>query len=140
MSGSSLQTILLVEDYKDSREMIRFLLESLSYRVLAAGNGQDALNLAAQEEPDLILTDFNLPDLLGTELTRRVRKLSEKLNRIPIIMLTAQDRDEFYELAIAAGCTAFFTKPIDFVVLETTIAKLLEKSREIKGTVNDISQ
>jgi two-component system, cell cycle response regulator DivK len=140
MSGSSLQTILLVEDYKDSREMIRFLLESLSYRVLAAGNGQDALNLAAQEEPDLILTDFNLPDLLGTELTRRVRKLSEKLNRIPIIMLTAHDRNEFYELAIAAGCTAFFTKPIDFVVLETTIAKLLEKSREIKGTVNDISQ
>ena len=139
MSDAQLQAILLVEDHKDSREMIKFLLENLNYRVLETGNGQHALDLAAREEPDLIMTDFNLPDIDGTMLVRRMRQLNEKMSRIPIIMLTANDQHELSKLAIAAGCSAFFTKPIDFAILEKAIVTLLAKSRETNGPVNNIS-
>ena len=139
MGRSGYQTILLVEDYKDSREMIRLLLEDLSYRVLEARNGMEALDLALTETPDLVLTDFNLPDIDGTTLIKRLRKLGHKMSRIPVIMLTAHDRGRVYKLAMAAGCTAFFTKPVNFVVLEQTINTLLEESRELNGPVNGIS-
>jgi CheY-like chemotaxis protein len=139
MAGSNNQTILLVEDYKDSREMIRFLLEGLNYRVLEAQDGKEALDLASRERPDLVLTDFNLPDIDGTALIRRLRKLGEKMSRIPVIMLSAHDREELFELAMAAGCTAFLTKPVSFAVLEKTIHTLLEESRKLNGPVNGIS-
>jgi len=139
MGGAGNQTILLVEDYKDSREMIRFLLEDLGYRIMEAGNGKEALDLASREIPDLVLTDFNLPDIDGTTLIKRLRTLDDKISRLPIIMLTAQDRGELYELAMAAGCTAFLTKPVSFVVLEKTISTLLEECRELNGSVNDTS-
>ena len=54
-------------------------------------------------------------------------------------MLTAHDRGEISEMAMAAGCTAFLTKPLNFVVLEKTINTLLEESRELKGQVNGVS-
>ena len=132
-------TILLVEDYEDSREMTRFLLEGVGYRILEARNGREALDLASSETPDLVLTDFNLPDIDGTTLITHLRKLGDKISRIPIVMLTAHDREELSEMAMAAGCTAFLTKPLDFVVLEETINTLLEESRELNGPVNGVS-
>ena len=137
MRRSSQQTILLVEDYKDSREMFRFLLEDLNYRVVTAANAGEALVLATAEKPDLLVTDFNLPDVNGSELIRRIRRLGGKLSHIPIIMLTAYGRDEVYDSAIEAGCTAFFSKPIDFAILEEVVGQLLEETREINGSVNE---
>jgi CheY-like chemotaxis protein len=137
MSHPSQQTILLVEDYKDSREMLSLLLEDLKYRVLATVNGQHALDLASKETPDLILTDFNLPDMNGTELIRRIRRLGGRLSHIPIVMLTAYGRDVVRDLAIEAGCTAFFSKPINFTILQEAIEQLLVEAREINGSVND---
>ena len=139
MAGSGNQTILLVEDYKDSREMTRFLLEGVGYRILEARNGKEALDLASTETPDLVLTDFNLPDIDGTTLVKHLRKLGDKMSRVPVIMLTAHDRGELYELAMAAGCTAFFTKPVSFEVLEKTLNTLLDERRELNGSVNGIS-
>jgi CheY-like chemotaxis protein len=139
MVNSGNQSILVVEDSKDSREMIRLLLEGLSYRILEARNAKEALDLACTETPDLILTDFNLPDIDGTTLIKRLRKLGDKMSRIPVIMLTAHDGGNLDELAMAAGCTAFLTKPVNFEVLEKTINTLLEESRELNGPVNGIS-
>ena len=140
MGGSGKQAILLVEDYNDSREMTRLLLEGLNYRILEARNGKEALDIASTETPDLVVTDFNLPDIDGTTLIKRLRKLGDKLSRIPIIMLTAYDGEETSRMAMAAGCTAFLTKPMNFVVLEKTIDRLLEESKELNGPINDISQ
>lgn len=137
MGGSSPQTILFVEDYKDSREMFKLLLEDLDYRVVTAARAQDALDLVLEEEPDLLLTDFNLPDMNGTELIRRIRRLGGRLSHIPIIMVTAYGRDQVYDSAVEAGCTAFFSKPVDFEVLEASIGQLLAESREINGSLND---
>jgi len=139
MGGATNQTILVVEDYKDSLEMIRFLLEDLGYRILEAQNGKEALEFASRQTPDLVLTDFNLPDIDGTTLIKRLRKLSAKMSRVPVIMLTARDSQEVYEMARAAGCSAFLTKPVSFVVLEKTINTLLEQTRELNGSVNGVS-
>ena len=129
------QTILFVEDYKDSREMVKLLLQD-NYRVITAANAQDALELVRKEQPDLVLTDFNLPDFNGTELVRRIRRLGGRFSHIPVVMVTAYARDQVYDSAIEAGCTAFFSKPIDFEVLEEAIGQLLAETREINGSVN----
>ncbi len=128
MSGKHRQTILIVEDYKDSREMIRMLLEDLDYRVLEVENGIDALQLAAREKPDLVLTDFNLPDIDGITLTRLIRNLRHGRANIPVIMITAREREEVYEMAVAAGCNAVLTKPVSFSFLEESIRTLLQHS------------
>jgi len=128
MSGQQKQTILIVEDYQDSRAMSVMLLEDLDYRVLAVGNGREALQLAIREKPDLVLTDFNLPDIDGITLTRCIRKLSQELAGIPVIMITAREREEVYEMAVAAGCNAVLTKPVSFSFLEDSIRTLLEHS------------
>jgi len=139
MTESGTKTILLVEDYKDSREMVSLLLEDHGYRILGAQNGKEAIDLAAAQTPDLVLTDFNLPDIDGTTLIKRLRKLGERMNHIPIIMVTAHPPGEFSKLAMAAGCTTFLTKPISFPILENTIARLLQDSREFNGPVKEVS-
>jgi two-component system cell cycle response regulator DivK len=126
MNSSGKQTILLVEDYADSREMLKLFLENLNYLVLEAQDGARALELAATHPPDLILTDFGLPDMDGIELIRQLRGLDEHSNLVPIIMLTAYDRERYCQPALAAGCTAFFSKPIDSERLQSTISRLTE--------------
>jgi CheY-like chemotaxis protein len=129
MSHSSKQTVLLVEDYKDTREMLRLLLEDLDYTVLLAENSEEALALVSQDEPDLILTDYNLPDTNGIEFIWRVRHFKRKTKPIPIILITAYDLDELHTSAVEAGCTAFFKKPIHFDELAETVSNLLEESK-----------
>jgi CheY-like chemotaxis protein len=118
-------TILVIEDYPDSCEMLKVLLESLDYRVITAGNGNKALALAAREHIDLILTDFELPDMDGVTLVRLLRELNDHLRGIPVIMLTARDGDEHRNSAIQAGCTAFLGKPLDFDELQSRIETFL---------------
>src|SRR4029450_4551069 len=88
--------ILVIEDYGDSREMMKLLLEDLGYRVLSAANGHGALPTAASHPLDLILTDFGLPDMDGIRVVRSLRKLNTRLRHVPIIMLTALEGDEHY--------------------------------------------
>jgi CheY-like chemotaxis protein len=75
---------------------------------------------------DLILTDLGLPDMDGIGVVRRLRKLSDRLHRVPIIVLTAFARDGCYEAAIDAGCTEVLTKPVDFEELHSLMDELLK--------------
>jgi CheY-like chemotaxis protein len=122
--------ILVIEDYGDSREMMKLLLEDLGYRVFAAANGHGALALAASNHLDLILTDFGLPDMDGIRVVRSLRKLNTRLRHVPIIMLTALEGDEYYYSSLRAGCTAFLTKPTDFETLQAMIENLLHENFE----------
>jgi CheY-like chemotaxis protein len=124
--------ILLVEDYADSRQMLALLLESLDYCVLPAANGREALSAAAKNEIDLLVTDFNLPDMTGPTVVRHVRKLGNQRVHIPAVMLTASDGYEHRSLAAEAGCDAFLTKPTDFEVLKITIDRLLQVNQRKK--------
>src|SRR5437762_4656140 len=113
--SSPRKTILLVEDHADSREMLRVLLESLlNYEVLSAENYEQAMDVAIFGQPNLILTDLGLPGTDGIELVRQLRKYDGRLRRVPIIMVTAFDSNQCYHSALAAGCNALLTKPIEF--------------------------
>jgi CheY-like chemotaxis protein len=120
-------TILVIEDYADSRTMFRLLLESLDYRVVTAKDGREALAVAADEHVDLVLTDLGLPDMSGVTLVRHLRRLNEQLRHVPIIMLTAYDGIEYQRSAIQEGCTDFLTKPPDFDKLQGLIERVLRK-------------
>ena len=129
--GAREPVILVIEDYGDSREMLKLLLESLGYRVLAAANGHEALAFAANNHLDLILTDFGLPDMDGLRVIRRLRKLNERLRTVPIIMLTALESDAYYP-ALRAECTDVLKKPADFETLQAKIGDLLRESRDCR--------
>ena len=124
--GSTRPLILVIEDYRDSRQMLKLVLETFGYEVVTAANGDEALSLAVGHPVDLILTDLGLPDMDGIGLVRRLRKIDDRFSRIPIIMQTAFERNECYQPAIDAGCTEVLAKPIDFDTLHTLIQKLLK--------------
>jgi CheY-like chemotaxis protein len=116
--------ILLVEDNEMNRDMLSRRLERKGFQVVMAVDGQQGLDMAASEGPDLILMDMDLPVIDGWEATRRV-KAGEGTRGIPVIALTAHamigDRDK----ALAAGCDDYDTKPIDFPRLLGKIETLL---------------
>ena len=120
------QTILVVEDFEDNRFMMRRLLEMSGYRVVEAVNGEQAVEAAQSERPDLILMDLSLPKLDGLAATRRIRQ-SDGLGQVPIVAVSAHDTSDFHADALAAGCNEYVTKPIDFDQLESLLKKLLEK-------------
>lgn len=122
------QTILVVEDFEDNRFMMRRLLEMSGYRVVEAVNGEQAVEAAERERPDLILMDLSLPKLDGLAATRRIRE-QDGAGRIPIVAVSAHDTTDFHADALAAGCNEYVTKPIDFDQLEELLTRLLGKSR-----------
>ncbi len=120
------QTIMVVEDFEDNRFMMRRLLEMSGYRVVEAVNGQQAIEVAQREQPDLILMDLSLPMLDGLTATRRIRELAEMRN-VPIVAVSAHDTADFHADALAAGCNEYVTKPIDFELLEKLLERLIAK-------------
>ena len=122
----ALQTVMVVEDFEDNRFMMRRLLEMSGYQVLEAINGEEAVEIAKRERPDLILMDLSLPLLDGLAATRRIRQEAE-LRDVPIVAVSAHDTADFHADALAAGCNDYVTKPIDFDQLEALLGKLLTR-------------
>jgi len=118
--------ILLVEDNEMNRDMLCRRLERKGYEVITAENGAQALKLAEQERPDLILMDLSLPEIDGYEATRRLKQ-SATTGAIPIIILTAHALKSDRNKAFASGCDDFDIKPIDF-------PRLLEKIANLNGS------
>ena len=118
--------VLLVEDTEDNRFMMRRLLEMSGYSVVEAKNGEEAVRMAKDERPELILMDLSLPIIDGLAATRRIRELPEMEN-VPIVAVSAHDTADFHAEALAAGCDRYITKPIDFTELEVLIGHLLSE-------------
>jgi CheY-like chemotaxis protein len=116
--------ILLVEDNEMNRDMLSRRLEKKGFQVVMAEDGQQGVDMALSEVPDLILMDMDLPVIDGWEATRRV-KAGESTGRIPVIALTAHAMVGERDKAMAAGCDDFDTKPIDFPRLLGKITTLL---------------
>jgi CheY-like chemotaxis protein len=119
-------SVLLVEDTEDNRMMMRRLLELSGYRVSEAVNGVEAVKEAERETPNIILMDLSLPIVDGLAATRRIRQLPD-LSEVPIIAVSAHDTADFHAEALAAGCDAYITKPIDYTELEDLITDLTAK-------------
>lgn len=110
------KTILIVEDYVDTRTMMRFLLQGYGYEILEAANGQEAVEVTKQSQPNLILMDISMPVMDGLEATRIIRKM-DGCGTIPIIAVTAYG-NSYYRQALEAGCDDLINKPLDFTNLE----------------------
>lgn len=114
---------LLVEDFEDSRFMMRRLLEMAGYNVVEATDGEQAVELAIQKKPAVILMDLSLPKLDGLSATREIRKQSGF--HVPIVAVSAHDGPESRDEALAAGCDEYMTKPIDFDRLSSVLHRFL---------------
>ena len=116
--------ILLVEDFEDSRLTMRLGLEEHGYRVVEAADGEEALGVALRERPDVILMDLSLPVLDGLSASRRIRDSADTADTL-IVAVTAHQETDYRAKALAAGCNAYVTKPIDFDWLNDLIVNLL---------------
>ena len=119
-------TILVVEDYVDTQQMLKLLLEESGFRVLTATTGNEALAAGRNNDIDLILTDFSLPDMSGPGVVRRLRQMNARLKDVPTIVLTAFDGYQYRNRAAEAGCDAFIVKPPNFDTLLGLINRLLQ--------------
>jgi CheY-like chemotaxis protein len=118
------RTVLLVEDYDETRYLMRMALEQHGYRVLEAEDGQRAVELALQERPDIILMDLTLPLLDGIQATARIRE-DAGMRDVPIVAVTAHLENNYRSNAQASGFNAYVTKPIDFDWLDNLLNDLL---------------
>ncbi|HEX6718129.1 MAG TPA: response regulator [Pyrinomonadaceae bacterium] len=125
-AGECKQTLLVVEDYDDVRQMLRMLLESEHMGVLEAANGTEALDILRNERPNAVLTDLGLPGIDGFETIRRIRKI-DGFQNTPIVVLSAHSGQSIYEEAFHAGANYFIVKPVDFDELEWLITQILGK-------------
>jgi two-component system, cell cycle response regulator DivK len=115
---------MVVEDYDDTRLLLKQALEGLGYSVLEASNGQEAVDLAGREHPDLILMDLDLPILDGIAATQRIRQQAE-LEKVPIVAVTAYPMSYTHVKAFAKGCDEYMRKPIDISDLESVVRRYL---------------
>lgn len=118
--------ILLVEDNELNRDMLSRRLERQGFQVVLAENGQQGINLAQAEAPDMILMDMNLPEIDGWEATRQIKD-HVLTQHIPVIALTSHAMAGDRERALATHCNEYETKPIDF-------PRLLHKIHTLLGT------
>jgi two-component system, cell cycle response regulator DivK len=119
------ERVLVVEDNEKNMKLFRDVLEASGYRTLAATTGGQAVELALQHTPDLVLMDIQLPDIDGVEALKRLR-LSETTAGIPVLALTAQamhgDRKRF----LASGFDDYLAKPVDVVEFVETVRRHCE--------------
>src|SRR5205814_4828822 len=120
---------LLVEDNELNRDMLSRRLERKGFDVLMAADAAEGLSLARAQSPDLILMDMRLPDLDGWNATRRL-KADDLTRQIPVIALTAHAMDRDRDLALAAGCDDFDTKPVEMERLLGKIETLLQGPKQ----------
>ncbi len=115
---------LVVEDFEDSRFMMRRLLEMAGYNVLEASDGEQAVKIAVEARPALILMDLSLPKLDGLAATRQIRQ-KKGLKAVPIVAVSAHDSPQSRTEALDAGCDEYVTKPIDFDHLTKLLQRFL---------------
>lgn len=120
----ALPKILLVEDFDDTRLMMKMWLEKRGYRVVEAETGEEAITLAQQEAPDLIIMDVMMPGMNGLDATQRIRQY-QALRRTPIVAVSAYGADEYRRLALDAGCNEYVSTPFEPVALAELITSLL---------------
>lgn len=120
------RTILVVDDFDDTRLLLRTWLERRGFRVIEAENGIEAVDRARNDSPDLIIMDMEMPQLDGLSATRRIRQ-QEKMTGVPIVAVSAYGADQFRELALAAGCDEYVSTPFEPIALEGIIRSLMPK-------------
>ena len=123
--SESPRTILIVDDFDDTRLLLRTWLQRKGYRVVEAENGNRAIAAAERDRPDLIIMDVEMPELDGLAATRRIREL-ENFAGVPIVAVSAYGADQYREHALAAGCNEYVSTPFEPEELERLIRTLIK--------------
>ena len=132
-------TILVIEDEEDILELVRYNLAKEGYRVIKAGSGERALQLATSEVPDLVLLDLMLPGVDGIEVCRRI-KGDSATQHIPVIMLTAKSEETDIVVGLELGADDYITKPFSPRVLLARIKAVLRRRihQDVDGQIGTI--
>lgn len=128
---SMAQTILIAEDNRDIRDLLKMYLESEGFRIVTADNGKTALGMAENEMPDLAILDIMMPEMDGFELTRMLRRKSS----IPILILSARSLDTDKILGLNLGADDYIAKPFNPLEIAARVKALLRRA----GTVNGVN-
>jgi CheY-like chemotaxis protein len=131
MTDSS-KTVLLVEDNEDNRTVYRTILEHFGYQVIEARNGEDGVNMAREQHPDLILMDISIPLIDGWEATR-ILKSEPGTSDIPIIALTAHALATDRAKANEVGCDGYLAKPCEPRRVVAEVERFIGAGREAKA-------
>ena len=129
-SNSVHAKILIVDDEPDYLSTVKCRLEWCRYEVVTAADGQEGLQIAASEKPDLILLDTNMPIMNGHEMLDRLKK-NPDLKDIPVIMVTALCEVQDIATASSYGVVDYVAKPFDFAQLMEKIAEILENNKAL---------
>jgi len=123
------RTILVVDDFDDTRLLLRTWLQKKGYRILEAENGTEAVVRAETHHPDLIIMDVEMPELDGLAATRQIRA-SNHGRTLPIVAVSAYGADLFRDSALEAGCNEYVSTPFEPIELEKLIRSLLSDEDE----------
>jgi len=123
------EKILIVEDEKDIIKMLEYNLKKEGFRVIVAGDGEDAIDVAVRQQPDLILLDLMLPGMDGLEVCKALKK-ENKTGSIPIIMLTAKSQEADKVVGLELGADDYMTKPFSPRELIARIKAVLRRATE----------
>lgn len=121
---SDTKTIMLVDDQMDLRTLVRMTLEDPALRIIEAKDGDEALELARREVPDLMLLDWMMPGLDGLEVMAGLQR-DPRTAEIPVIMLTSRNQDADIALSVSAGVCCHLTKPFSPLQLLQTVERVL---------------
>ena len=119
------RTILIVDDFDDTRLLLRTWLQKKGFRVVEAEDGNRAVAAAERSRPDLIIMDVEMPELDGLAATRKIRQLSN-FRDLPIVAVSAYGADQYRDHAIAAGCNEYVSTPFEPEELERIIRALIK--------------
>jgi CheY-like chemotaxis protein len=119
------RTILIVDDFDDTRLLLRTWLQKKGFRVVEAENGNRAVSEAESARPDLIIMDVEMPELDGLAATRKIREL-KGFEAVPIVAVSAYGADLYRDHALAAGCDEYVSTPFEPDELERLIRALIK--------------
>jgi two-component system cell cycle response regulator DivK len=123
--SDSQRTILIVDDFDDTRLLLRTWLQKKGFRVVEAENGNYAVAAAQSNRPDLIIMDVEMPELDGLSATRQIRQLTD-FAAVPIVAVSAYGADQYRAPALAAGCDEYVSTPFEPEELERLIRALIK--------------
>jgi DNA-binding response OmpR family regulator len=129
MTSRTKKTILVVDDEKDLVDLITYNLQRNGYDVLSAYDGNEAIDLAGRESPDLVVLDLMLPGIDGTEVARRL-KADSRTAGIPIVMLTAKGEETDVVVGLTLGADDYVTKPFSMKILLARLTTVLRRAEQ----------
>jgi DNA-binding response OmpR family regulator len=135
-SAPSRKKVLIVDDEKDIVDLVAYNLARNGYETITAANGNEALDSAIKNSPDLIILDLMVPGIDGTEVARRL-KADSRTAKIPIVMLTAKSEETDVVVGLTLGADDYVTKPFSMKVLLARVGSVLRRAETGQGAAGE---